>query len=135
MPSSGAKGLIPVPLSSKALNEGDPIWILGFPVRTLRPTAHILGYSDADSEFRVSYGLAVGAEDVGTDSPYVVTSTDIVSGTSGGPLINSEGQVVAIVHNSLCKPDEEIDLGVEKFCGLTLAMSVDAVDRNLLGTQ
>lgn len=79
--------------------------------------------------------MAVGAEHLGTHSPYVVTSTDIVSGSSGRPLINSEGQVVAIVHNSLCKPDGEIELGVEKFCDLTLGMSVDAVDRKLLRAQ
>lgn len=133
IPSSDSKGLIPIPLSSKNLKEGDPLWILGFPFRTQRATSHAVGYSDADGDFRVSYGLAVGMEDLGTHPPYVVTNADIVSGNSGGPLINSEGQVVAIVHNSLCKPDGEIDLSVERFCGVTLGTSVDAIDRKLLG--
>lgn len=132
IPSSEAPGLIPVAIASKHPEDGDPIWILGFPFRTKRSTARILGYDDANGDFRVSYGLAVGAEDLGTNPPYVLTNADIVSGNSGGPLINSQGEVVGIVHNSLCKPDGEIDLGVEKFCGLTLGTSVDAVDRELL---
>jgi Trypsin-like peptidase domain len=132
VPSSEAAGLAPVPIASKRPEEGDSIWILGFPFRTQRITAPTLGYDNAKSDFRVGYGLAVGSEDLGTNPPYVITNADIVSGDSGGPLINSHGEVVGIVHNSLCKPDGEIDLGVEKFCGLTLGTSVDAVDHKLI---
>jgi len=132
IPSSEAPGLITVPLASKPPNRGDPLWILGFPFRTQRPTADILGYSDASSDFRVSYGLAMAAEDLGTHPPYLLTNADIVSGNSGGPVINSAGEVVAIVHNSACKPDGAIDLGTVKFCGITLATGVDAVNSNLL---
>jgi hypothetical protein len=131
VPSSEASGLIPVPIASKRPQDGDSIWILGFPFRTKRLTASILGYDDANGNFRVSYGFAVGTDELGTNPPYVITNADIVSGDSGGPLINSQGELVGIVHNSLCKPDGEVDLSVEKFCGLTMGMSVDAVNRKL----
>lgn len=62
----------------------------------------------------------------------IAPNADIVSGDSGGPLINSEGEVVAIVHNSLCKPDGEIDLSTTKFCGMTLGTNTDPVILRLL---
>jgi hypothetical protein len=127
VPGSEAPGLKTVPLATQWPKEGDPIWVLGFPFRTERSTAKVVGYRDADGDFRVSYGLAMGLEDLGTRPPYVITNADMVSGNSGGPLINSEGEVVGIVHNSLCKPDGEIDLSTVKFCGVTLATSFDAL--------
>ena len=135
VPSLEATGLAIVPVASKPPKEGDPIWVLGFPFRTQRSTASILGYSDANGDFRVSYGLAVGAEDQGAHPPYVLTNADIVSGNSGGPLINSEGEVVAIVHNSLCKPDGEIDLSTVKLCGIAMGTSVDALGDVLLNLK
>jgi hypothetical protein len=132
VPASEAPGLKTVPLATQWPKEGDPIWVLGFPFRTERRTANVIGYRDADGGFRVSYGLTIGLEDVGTNPPYVITNADIVSGNSGGPLINSEGEVVGIVHNSLCKPDGEIDLSTVKFCGVTLATSFDALGNLLL---
>jgi hypothetical protein len=127
VPISEAPGLKTIPLATQWPKEGDPIWVLGFPFRTERSTASVIGYRDADGDFRVSYGLAIGLEDVGAHPPYVITNADIVSGNSGGPLINSDGEVIGIVHNSLCKPDGEIDLGTVKFCGVTLATSFDAL--------
>lgn len=132
VPSSEAPGLKTVPLATQWPKEGDPIWVLGFPFRTERSTANAIGYRDADGGFRVSYGLAIGLEDVGTHPPYVITNADIVSGNSGGPLINSGGEVIGIVHNSICKPDGEIDLSTVKFCGVTLATSFDALGNVLL---
>lgn len=127
VPGSEAPGLKTIPLATQWPKEGDSIWVLGFPFRTERSTANVIGYQDADGGFRVSYGLAIGLEDLGPHPPYVITNADIVSGNSGGPLINSEGEVIGIVHNSLCKPDGEIDLSTVKFCGVTLATSFDAL--------
>jgi hypothetical protein len=132
IPADEARGLVPVRLAAVSPKGGDPLWIFGFPFRTQRPTGAVLGYADAAGDLRISHGLAVDPADLGPHPPFILTNADIASGNSGGPVVNAHGEVVAIVHNSLCKPDGEIDLGVEKFCGLTEATSVDAVGAGLV---
>lgn len=130
--ASQAPGLLAAPLARKPPADGDPVWIFGFPFLTARDSARVLGYADASGDLRVSYGLAVGAENLGANPPYVVTNADIVSGDSGGPLLNAAGEVLGVVHNSLCKPDGEIDLGTVKFCGVTLGTRADMIPGSLL---
>jgi hypothetical protein len=62
VPGFEASGLKTVPLATQWPKEGDPIWVLGFPFRTERSTANVIGYRDADGDFRVSCGLAIGLE-------------------------------------------------------------------------
>ena len=127
-----ARDLTPAPRAAASPKGGDPLWIFGFPFRTQRATAAVLGYAQAAGDLRISHGLAIDPADLGQRPPYTLTNADIVSGNSGGPVLNARGEVVAIVHNSLCKPDGEIDLSVEKFCGLTEATSVDAISPDLI---
>jgi hypothetical protein len=61
----------------------------------------------------------------------VFIDADIVSSDSGSRLFNSKEDWLGWSYNSLCIPDGEIDLSVEKFCGLMMGTSVDAVDRKL----
>ncbi|MEQ1503950.1 MAG: serine protease [Myxococcota bacterium] len=82
-----------LPLSARAAQIGDPVWLAGFPLRTARaPEARERrGYRDADGTLRVSAGTVVGVED-----DAFVTDADGSMGTSGSPAIDARGEVVGM---------------------------------------
>jgi hypothetical protein len=82
-----------LPLSTREVEVGEPVWMAGFPLRSARaPEARErLGYPDADGSLRVSRGQILARED-----GYLVTDLDGSMGSSGSPVLDQQGQVIGM---------------------------------------
>lgn len=83
-----------LPLSARTAQQGEPVWMAGFPLRSARSASAkaALGYSDADGSLRVSHG-AVSSVD---GSTYFETDLDGSMGNSGSPVFDAQGQVIGL---------------------------------------
>ncbi len=109
-----------LPLSDDSPAPGDTLYALGFPIRTVRdlpPDAH---YRNAEGDLRVSVGVAVKGDSASrakSEPSDILAKMDAVSGNSGSPVVNREGEVVGLLrHHTHTKG--EIDLNVGSYGGL-----------------
>jgi hypothetical protein len=92
----------PIPFASNChLAIGDPVFEIGFPSTVDRTHPRSLPIEDKNIDTkRWSKGLYVHRYFDGTDvnqQMYVGTTTDSLVGNSGGPILNSAGEVVSVV--------------------------------------
>ena len=85
-----ARGL---PLAARP-SAGEEVWGLGFPARSARPEK--TGYADADGTLRVTHGVLLGTETGGAGWR---AELDGLSGSSGSPVMNAQGEVVGLLRN------------------------------------
>jgi len=101
---------------------GEQLWLLGFPVRSLR---HSPDYPEADGTLRISTGRVT---EWPSEHNFVVDA-DCFSGNSGGPVINDRGHLVGIVWNA--HPASEIERRAIEFSGGTICVSAHAAKHRL----
>jgi S1-C subfamily serine protease len=91
-------------LAPNNVGESEPIWTAGFPIRTERDAQRrqSVGYSDADGSLRITQGKA---GKFSNDHNFISTA-DGLSGMSGAPTVNQQGQVVGIVLDVHPKTEE-----------------------------
>lgn len=96
---------------------GETLWAAGFPCRTRRPPERLkaLNYHDANDELRISFGEVVEVK--GAPPAAILVDLDGVSGNSGSPVFNAQGEVVGILHDTTYR-EGEIDLRVGQYGGL-----------------
>ncbi|MBK9607037.1 MAG: trypsin-like peptidase domain-containing protein [Betaproteobacteria bacterium] len=83
-----------LPLSTRAVAQGEPVWMAGFPLRSARGAEALRrhGYADADGSLRVSSGAVT----VATDDNYFESDLDGSMGNSGSPVFDASGKVVGL---------------------------------------
>lgn len=83
-----------LPLSTRAIAVGEPVWMAGFPLRSGRDAAALQahGYTDADGSLRVSHGHITG----NVDPDYLETDLDGSMGNSGSPVLDRSGEVIGM---------------------------------------
>ncbi len=98
-----------------ALEKGLEVLIIGNP----------LGFTDVVTRGEISGSVRVR----GWDVPVILISGEIRSGSSGSPVLNSEGQVVAVVFGSVPSDTEASDAGKGEGQRQGLAVPVRYLDR------
>ncbi len=73
-----------------AIHPGDPIIAIGYPY-----------YGVLSSDFTVTNGIVSSLGGIGNDSRFLQISAPVQSGNSGGPLLDTYGNVVGIVSEKL----------------------------------
>lgn len=86
-------------LSKTALDVGDEVASFGF------------GFALEMPMFRIHHVSILGLEipDLGSSGPFVMFDTAFIAGQSGGPVVNQQGEVVAIVQRG----GEGVGIGVD----------------------
>jgi S1-C subfamily serine protease len=81
-------------LSSRAVANGETVWMAGFPLRSARSAGALRahGYADADGSLRVSRGQVTRTADDG----YFDADVDGSMGNSGSPAFDASGKVVGM---------------------------------------
>ena len=79
------------------IEVGEPVWMMGFPLRTRRSPEALqsLGYADADGSLRVTSGTVTERE-----QDYFTTDADGSMGNSGSPLFDINHDVVGLFSRS-----------------------------------
>ena len=75
---------------ARATRVGEPLFTIGFPISA------VLG-----SEPKLTEGTVSALSGIGGETPYLQVTVPLPPGTSGGPLVNSQGQLVGIVSTSI----------------------------------
>ena len=75
---------------ARATRVGEPLFTIGFPIS-----------AGLGSEPTLTEGTASALAGMGAETPYLQITVPIPPGTSGGPLVNSQGQLVGIVSTSI----------------------------------
>lgn len=87
------------------VREGDYVYALGFPGGT--------------AETNISEGVVLARGQVIEGHIYLLTDAEIGHGSSGGPLVNSRGEIVGVVRGGLTIP------GTDTFYGYNFAIPID----------
>lgn len=83
-----------LPLSDATVQIGDPLRILGFPGVVL---SHELLNQSASLDASVTTGAVSGLKQDKADHPFIQTDASAAWGNSGGPVINSKGELVGVL--------------------------------------
>ncbi|NQU84088.1 MAG: serine protease [Parcubacteria group bacterium] len=82
-------------------------------------TAYSLGFPGGASVTNISQGYILARGQVIEGHIYALTDAEIQHGSSGGPLVNSQGEVVGVVRGGLVIP------GTDTFYGYNFAIPID----------
>lgn len=84
-------------LRRERIRAGEPVWMMGFPLRTQRSAEALraLGYADADGSLRVTAGTVTERE-----RGYFTTDADGSMGNSGSPVFDLQHNVVGLFSRS-----------------------------------
>lgn len=82
--------LKPLILASNSSKLGDDIWVMGFPLSS------VLG-----NKIQLTTGVVSATAGIGNDKRILQITAPIQPGNSGGPLLNSNGNVVGVVTSKL----------------------------------
>ena len=98
-----------IPLRKKSLQIGERVWVMGFPSSNggILNRAITTGYVEH------------------LDDGQIVTSATIGCGSSGGPIVDSDGHLVGIVHSSCQKSENDL---FAKSHGFTVKVIQEALD-------
>lgn len=113
--------------TSKNAKIGDPIHVLGFPGVVL---THELLNSTAKVEASVTNGAISGFKQDVQNQPVIQTDAPAAWGNSGGPAVNSKGDVVGVLTFVSLAPDA----GGSLVQGFNFVIPSDAVKEFLQGT-
>jgi tetratricopeptide (TPR) repeat protein len=116
--------------TSNSLEELSPIYVAGFPERTRLIEAGTLNITEGKVKGKANWGNSMGYS--------LIYSNDTYYGMSGGPVLNSEGELVAIhgqgerEENSErkdergrpIKTDRNLGITIERFGSVALAMGI-----------
>lgn len=79
-----------VSIRGVAIKPGDPVIAIGYPF-----------YDVLSSEFSVTTGIVSSLGGIGNDSRYLQVSAPVQPGNSGGPLLDSSGNLIGVVSEKL----------------------------------
>ncbi|MBI4610828.1 MAG: trypsin-like peptidase domain-containing protein [Candidatus Rokubacteria bacterium] len=113
---------------SKVVKIGDPIHILGFPGVVL---SHELLNQSASMEASVTNGAVSGFKEDVSNQPMIQTDAPAAWGNSGGPAVNSRGEVVGVLTFVSLAPGPEGSI----VQGFNFVIPSDAVRQFIKGTE
>jgi len=117
-----------LPVAGTKAKLGDPIHILGFPGVVL---SHELLNKSASLEASVTNGAVSGFKEDVTNQPVIQTDAPAAWGNSGGPAVNTRGEVVGVLTFVSLAPGPEG--GIVQ--GFNFIVPADAVLEFLRGTE
>ncbi len=107
---SDVTSLLPLKISDHCpLKEGQRTYLIGFPATEKRLNEARMPISDQDLLLKrwsegifVKYVLGKGIKNLSTESALI--TTDALNGNSGGPLLNSDGEVIGVLEAARLRP-------------------------------
>jgi hypothetical protein len=118
-----------LPLAEQPVSPGDTLYAFGFPVRTVRRLPPDAPYRNAANDLRVSAGVVVRGDSAArakSNPSDILARMDVVSGSSGSPVVNRQGRVVGIIRDHTHKQGE-VDLSVGSYGGVAQIVPIRLV--------